>query len=169
MTTDINKINISAKSGNHLVWDNEFKIFLKEWFSGLMEGIERLNGETWPKVLEMTGRACARVHSGELFRKTWEQSKSIDPFILQINENMGEEIYKKLDNNTVLVSYSECKCPLVKYGLVDSPLICECSPNWLMENFEATLGIPVTVTTEKTILRGAEICNFTISFESQAA
>ena len=150
-------------SSKLLEWDNKFKVFLKEWFSGLIEGMEKINDETWPKVLEMTGRACARVHSGELFRKTWESTKNVDKFIIEINEAMGEEIYKKLDNSTLSASYSKCKCPLVRYNLIDSPLLCECSPNWLMENFETILGKPVSVKTEKTILRGAKNCYFIIS------
>lgn len=166
MTTDIKRDKLLSKSSNHLEWDDEFKNFLREWFSGLMEGMERLNRETWPNVLEMTGRACARVHSGELFWKTWEVTKDIDTFIEKINRVMGEEIYKKLDDNVISASYSECKCPLVRYGLIDSPLICECSPNWLMENFETILEKSVTITTEHTILRGAKSCFFTISFES---
>lgn len=156
---------ILSKNRNHSVWDDELKKFLKEWFSGLMKGIERLNGETWPNVLEMTGRACAHVHSGKTFWKIWETTKNLDKFIVKINNVMGEKIYKRLDNNTLSVSYSQCKCPLVKYGLVDSSFICNCSPNWLMENFEAILGESVTVVTEKTILRGAETCNFTITFD----
>ena len=150
-------------SSKLLEWDNKFKVFLKEWFSGLIEGMEKINDETWPKVLEMTGRACARVHSGELFRKTWESTKNVDKFIIEINEAMGEEIYKKLDNSTLSASYSKCKCPLVRYNLIDSPLLCECSPNWLMENFETILGKSVSVITEKTILRGAKNCYFIIS------
>ncbi|UCG03931.1 MAG: hypothetical protein JSW11_08075 [Candidatus Heimdallarchaeota archaeon] len=149
---------------DHFEWNDELKKFLKEWFSGLMAGVERINGETWPNVLEMTGRACAHVHSGETFWEIWETTKNLDNFIVKINEVVGEKIYTKLDNNTLSVSYSKCKCPLVRSGLVESPLICECSPNWLMENFEAILGQPVTVTIEQTILRGANTCQFTISF-----
>ncbi|MHA2245837.1 MAG: hypothetical protein ACXADY_12805 [Candidatus Hodarchaeales archaeon] len=166
MTTDYKKDKILSKSRNYLEWDDDFRNFLKEWFSGLMEGIERLNRETWPNVLEMTGRACARVHSSETFWKIWETTKNLDNFIVKINKIMGENIYTRLDNNTLSVSYSKCKCPLVRYGLVDSPFICECSPNWLMENFEAIVEKSVTVVTEKTILRGAENCNFIVTFEN---
>ncbi|UCE14660.1 MAG: hypothetical protein JSV04_05620 [Candidatus Heimdallarchaeota archaeon] len=152
------------KSENSIEWDDEFKSFLKEWFSGLMKGVQMLNDETWPNVLEMTGRACAHVHSGKTFWEIWESTRNVDTFLVKINEFMGEKIYKRLDDNTISVSYSNCKCPLVMYGLVDSPLICNCSPNWLIENFEAILGHPVTVTTEHTILRGATSCYFTISY-----
>ncbi|MHA1944781.1 MAG: hypothetical protein ACW97W_01665, partial [Candidatus Hodarchaeales archaeon] len=77
---------------------------------------------------------------------------------------IGEDIYRRIDSNTLTVSYSKCKCPLVNSGLVDSPLICGCSPNWLLENFETILKTDLAITTEETILRGAENCLFTISF-----
>ena len=153
-----------SNNSNNPQGDAQTKDFLKEWFSGLMEGIERLNDETWPKLLEMTGRACARVHAVELFEKTWEDSNNIDDFIININESMDEKIFKKIDDNTLSVTYLACKCPLVNMNLVNSPLLCNCSPNWLMENFETIFGKPVTVKTEKTILRGDKSCNFTISF-----
>ncbi|MFX0124651.1 MAG: hypothetical protein ACFFAE_13545 [Candidatus Hodarchaeota archaeon] len=145
-------------------WNEELKTFLQDWFSGLMEGIERINGEAWPNVLEMTGRACTRVHSNKTFWKIWESTKNLDNFIVKINDVMGEKIYERLDTTTILVSYSKCTCPLVRSGLVNSPLICECSPNWLMENFGTILGKSVLIKTEKTILRGADTCQFTISF-----
>lgn len=157
--------SINSKSDKeNLEWDAEFKSFLKEWFSGLIAGIEKLNDETWPKVLELTGRACARVHSGELFWETWEATHNIDDFLVEINKAYGEKVFKKIDEDTISVRYSKCTCPLVEHGLVDSPILCSCSPNWLAENFETILKKPATVITEKTILRGDKSCNFTISF-----
>ncbi|MHA2094706.1 MAG: hypothetical protein ACW98F_08755 [Candidatus Hodarchaeales archaeon] len=76
---------------------------------------------------------------------------------------MGEVVYKQIDDHTLTATYSECKCPLVKSGLVDSPVICECSPNWLLQNFEEILDTTVSIKTEKTILRGSENCVFVIS------
>lgn len=143
--------------------DDNLIIFLKEWFSGLMKGIEKLNDETWPKILEMTGRACAQVHSIDMFKESWNNTKNLDAFIDRINIIMEEEIYQIIDDSTIKVSYSECKCPLVISGLIDSSIICECSPNWLMENFESILGNNIEVTTKQTILRGSKTCEFLIS------
>ncbi|MHA2330170.1 MAG: hypothetical protein ACXACR_16755, partial [Candidatus Hodarchaeales archaeon] len=84
-----------------LKWDSEFKKFLKQWFSGLMEGMEQLNDETWPKILEMTGRACARVHAVELFQNTWENSENMDDFIIKINTALGAKIYERIDDKTL--------------------------------------------------------------------
>ncbi|MFX0016992.1 MAG: hypothetical protein ACFFBQ_19765 [Promethearchaeota archaeon] len=149
----------------NLEWDTEFQHFLKEWFSGLIAGIEKLNDDIWPKVLELTGRACAHVHSNELFWETWEATRKLDEFLKKINEIYGEKVFEIIDDNTISVFYSKCTCPLVEHGLVDSPLLCNCSPSWLAENFESILQKPVTVTTKKTILQGAKSCNFIISWE----
>ena len=151
----------------NLDWDETFKSFIKEWFSGLIAGIERQNDETWPKILELTGRACARVHSNELFWTTWEATRNIDDFLEKINEAYKEKVFKRQDDDTILAHYSKCTCPLVEHGLVDSPLLCNCSPSWLAENFETMLNKTVTVITENTILRGAKSCNFIISFGTQ--
>jgi hypothetical protein len=150
---------------NNPEWDDNTKHFLKEWFSGLMASIESLDEEIKPKVLEMTGRACARAHAVDLFKKTWEKAKNIDDFIPAINKAMRLEIYRKIDDKTLSASYSKCYCPLVNIGLVNSPILCNCSPNWLLENFETILDKQVTVTTKNTVLRGADSCNFIISIE----
>jgi hypothetical protein len=150
---------------NNREWDDNIKHFLKEWFLGLMAGIESLDDEIRPKVLEMTGRACARAHAVDLFQKTWEKTKNMDDFIPAINNAMGLEIYKKIDDKTLSAFYLKCYCPLVNIGLVNSPILCNCSPNWLLENFEAILDKQVTVITKNTVLRGADSCNFIISFD----
>ncbi|WP_455139819.1 hypothetical protein [Candidatus Hodarchaeum mangrovi] len=123
-----------------------------------------MNDETWPKILEITGRACALVHSCDLFIENWEKTKNLDEFLFLMNKKMKTETYEKLDENSLIVSYSECRCPLVTSGLVDSPIICECSPNWLIENFETILNTSVAVTTISTILRGGKTCEFILSF-----
>ncbi len=143
--------------------DDNFYIFLKKWFSGLMKGIEKHDDGTWPKILEMTGRACAQVHSGDLFKETWNKTKNLDDFIMSMNKHMNEEVYKRVDDTTLTVSYSKCKCPLVLSGLIDSPIICQCSPNWLIENFENILDTSVSVIAKDTILRGFTTCEFIIS------
>ncbi|MFX1516813.1 MAG: hypothetical protein ACFFC6_10910 [Promethearchaeota archaeon] len=165
----VNKIKIQSKktSDENLGWSEEFKQFLKEWFSGLITGIERLNDSTWPKVLELTGRACAHVHSDALFGETWKNTQNLDDFIIKINESYRKKVFKRIDEDTIEACYSKCTCPLVEHGLVDSPLLCNCSPNWLAENFESILKKSVTITTKNTILRGAKSCNFIISIETE--
>ncbi len=158
--------SVKIKSGEeNLEVDTEFKIFLKQWFSGLLEGKKHLRDEDWLKILEINGRACTHIHSGEIFWKIWEATRSIDAFIEKVNEIHGEEIYKKIDNNTIFVNYSKFRCPLVKFDIIKSPMLCNCF-NWFRENFETILKRPVKVFAENTILKGAPSCNFYIFFET---
>lgn len=143
----------------------EKKNFLKLWFSGLMESLEKMNDEMWPRVLEMTGRACARVHAVDLFKKVWKDSGDLTEFIHKINNSLGEEVFKRIGEDEIEVTYKECYCPLVQLDLVSSPILCNCSPNWLTENFETILDKTVNITTKHTILHGADTCKFTISFD----
>ncbi|MFX1506031.1 MAG: hypothetical protein ACFFDC_07940 [Promethearchaeota archaeon] len=161
------KIQSKKTNNENFEWSLEFKQFLKEWFSGLITGIERMNDSTWPKVLELTGRACARIHSNALFWETWESTRNLEDFIRKMNKFYEEKIFEIIDENTISACYSKCTCPLVKHGLVDSPLLCNCSPNWLVENFGSILKKSVTITTKNTILRGAKSCKFIISIETE--
>lgn len=154
------------------VWYNEKeefmknKYFLQQWFSGLIEGIQELSDETWPKILELTGRACARIHAVDLFKETWVNSKNLDDFLLNINGVLGDKIFKKISRNQISVTYQKCSCPLVTLELVNSPVLCNCSPSWLIESFGAILDTSIEVTTDQTILRGADSCRFKITMES---
>ena len=150
---------ITKEEGN-LELDTNFKVFLKHWFTGFLQGIKELDDENLLKILQLTGRACIKVHSSGSFWEIWEATRNIDDFLSKINEFHGEEIYRRVDNK-IFVTYSRCRCPLVKYDIVNSPVICNCF-NWLGENFETILKEPVKVFTKNTILRGDKSCNFVI-------
>ncbi|MFW9854808.1 MAG: hypothetical protein ACFFFG_07090 [Candidatus Thorarchaeota archaeon] len=162
---------VSREKGNP-DWNNQdddlrkHKYFLKEWFSGLLEGIKELDDETWPRILELTGRACARVHAVELFRETWKNSKDLDEFLVNINAALGEKVFSRIDQNQISATYKSCSCPLVTLELVDSPILCNCSPSWLIENFESVLDTRIDVSTEGTILQGSDRCHFILTLES---
>ena len=159
--------SVKIKSGEeNLEGDTEIKIFLKQWFSGLLEGKKHLSDEDWLKILEINGRACAHIHSGEMFWEIWEATRSIEGFIKKLNEIHNSEIYKKIDDNTIFVNYPDCRCPLVKFEIIKSPILCNCF-NWLEENFETILKRPVKVFTESTILKGDPSCNFYIFFGAE--
>ncbi|MFX0123973.1 MAG: hypothetical protein ACFFAE_10065 [Candidatus Hodarchaeota archaeon] len=161
MSDQANKTPLEEEN---LELDKGFKIFLKQWFSGFLEGIKELDDEDLLKIFALTGRACVKIHSGGSFWEIWEATRNIDDFILKINEFHGEELYKRVDSK-IFVKYSRCRCPLVKFDIVNSSVICNCF-NWLGENFETILKEPVKVFTEKTILRGDKNCKFIIFFGS---
>jgi hypothetical protein len=155
-----NQVKKITKEEESLDLDKDFKIFLKHWFSGFMQGIKELDGDQLLKILEMTGRACFKIHSSGSFWEIWEATRDIDSFLSKINEFHGEEIYRRIDNK-IFVTYPRCRCPLVNYDIVTSSVICNCF-NWLGENFETILKEPVKVYTKNTILKGAKKCQFII-------
>ncbi len=136
---------------------------LKQWFSGLMEGLQEVDEETRKKILAKCGQACAQAHSVEIFKKAWENSNDIDNFLENLNQQFGEVKYERKNDDTLSVTYPRCFCPLVNLGFVNSPSLCDCSPSWLKENFETVLDKPVTVISEETVSRGGKACRFTVT------
>ncbi|UCG03771.1 MAG: hypothetical protein JSW11_07250 [Candidatus Heimdallarchaeota archaeon] len=155
-----NQVKKTTTEEENLELDTDLKIFLKQWFSGFLKGIKELDDDNLLKILALTGRACVKIHSSGSFWEIWEATRNIDDFISKINEFHGEEIYKRVDNR-IFVTYTSCRCPLVKFDIVNSPVICYCF-NRLGENFETILKESVKVFTENTILRGGKCCKFII-------
>jgi len=128
-----------------------------------MDGMEKLDKETREKILEFSGRNCAKAHALDTFRKIGGNAENIDEALELLNREFGKEIYSKTGDNTVKVTYPRCYCPLVGLGLVNSPHQCNCSVAWIKENFEAILNKKVTITPVTTILRGGDKCQFIIT------
>ncbi len=145
-------------------WDIWVKDFISTWIDGLMEGINKIDDEkTRKQILEIAGRACAQAHSKTLFEDTWKEVEGdMDKLLKVLNEKMGSEIYTKISDKKISVSYEKCYCPLVALGLTDSPILCNCSIYWLKENFETIIGNEVVVDINQAVLRGGKSCNFTI-------
>ena len=145
-----------------------FKTFLREWFGGLLKGVDSEDFDE-KQVFSEAGRACARMHGVEIFKKAWEESDGLEDFLVKINEEFGEVgvTYEKLGENTLSVTYPRCFCPLITETLVDHSasggLLCNCSPYWLRECFKTILERDVEVVLEESVGRGAERCRFTIS------
>jgi hypothetical protein len=149
--------------------DKEFSHFATHWFSGLMNGLESVAPSTRETILRECGKACAESYTARVFEKAWQQSADMEAFLDELAIRFPEATYEQLDPRTIKVRYATCECDLVKRGLVESPTICECSAYNLEENFEHSLGTPVTVTIESSILRGETHCAFLVSLEKSDA
>lgn len=153
-------------NGNEQVseWDIWVKDFISTWINGLMEGIEKIDDEkTRKQILEISGRVCAQAHAKTLFEDTWKEVEGdMDKLFEVLNEKMGSEIYTKISEKEISVSYEKCYCPLVALGLTDSPILCNCSIYWLKENFETIFGNEVEVDINQSVLRGGKSCNLTV-------
>ena len=147
-------------------WDEGVRHFLTYWFSGLMDGLESVDEPARKAILRECGKACAASYTAEIFQDARERSTDMEAFLAILAVKFPEATYEPLTPGTIRVCYSRCACDLVKYGLVESSLICGCSAYNLQENFERAWGIPVSVMLESSILEGAPQCVFLVSLES---
>jgi predicted ArsR family transcriptional regulator len=138
----------------------ELMHFMRYWFSGLLSGLEKVDEQARTMILHECGKACAESYTATVFQDAWQQSADMHAFLAELDARFPEATYKKIDPHTIQVSYSQCACDLVQCGLVQSPLICECSAYNLQENLERALETPVTVTLQASILRGEPRCLF---------
>jgi hypothetical protein len=145
--------------------DEDLKQFMSFWFSGLISGLESVDGPARETILHECGRACARSYTAAVFREAKEGSADMNAFLAALAERFPDATYELLNDETIRVRYGKCACDLVETGLVTSPLICDCSAQNLKENFEQALERPITVTLESSLLRGAAQCELLVSLE----
>jgi hypothetical protein len=141
--------------------------FLNEWFAGLLQGLEALDGPSQSKVLHECGKACARSYTAQVFREAKQDSVDMATFLQALSRRFPEASYEQVGSNVIRVTYARCGCDLVRLGLVTSPILCECSAANLCENFEQALGVPASVTIESSILRGEPQCVLVVSLEHE--
>jgi hypothetical protein len=134
------------------------KEFFDYWFAGFMEGMAGLDDDSRRQVLSACGKACARSYTVQKFRDVWSHSRDLDSFLQNLSGQGSSSRYERLDTNAIQVTYYTCGCDLVRLGLVKSPVLCECSAANLQENLEQSLGRPVSVRIETSILRGGAQC-----------
>ena len=146
-------------------WDEGLKRFMTYWFSGLLDGLEKVDQKARETILRECGKACAHSHTVQIFQDAKRHSADMDTFLAQLAVKFPEATYERADSHTIRVRYDHCECDLVKCGLVKSPIICECSAHNLCENFERSLGTSVAVAIESSILRGEPCCAFLVSLE----
>ncbi len=137
--------------------------FLSCWFDGLVRGLESLDAPSRTLLLRECGQACARSYTAQVFRESWAQAGGdIRRLLVELASRFPASTYTLVDDDIVEVRYDACGCDLVQAGWVTSPVLCECSAHNLQANFEAALGISVTVTLKTSRLRGGEACLFEV-------
>jgi hypothetical protein len=146
-------------------WNSELERFMAYWFSGLVKGLESVDQESREAILAECGKACARSYTLQVFRDAKRHSADLDAFLGHLAARFPEATYERLDAHTIRVTYVRCECDLVKCGLISSPILCECSVRNLQENFYRSLGTPVSVTIEASILGGDLQCVFLVTME----
>ena len=147
-------------------WDEGISHFLKHWFSGWVRGLEIVDEPARRAILRACGKACAASYTTGVFQDARERSADMAGFLTLLAAKFPEATYEQLTPTTIQVRYSRCACDLVQCGLVQSPLLCDCSAYNLQENFERAWGIPVRATLERSILAGAPECALLVSLAS---
>jgi hypothetical protein len=141
----------------------EPKEFMSFWFRGFVRGLENVDASAREVILSECGKACACSYTADIFKRARRKSGDMSSFLAALAASFPDAEYELLGSNRIRARYSKCGCDLVETGLVDSPLLCECSLHNLKENFEQALERPVSVTLERSILRGASECEFLVS------
>jgi hypothetical protein len=138
--------------------------FLRNWLEVLMTTIEKQDENVRAELLSTCGAACAG-HATESFKKIWNKSDNLKEFLDNMNAEMcdGGNFYHYINENTIEITYPKCLCPIVGFGLISSPMLCNCSSAWLKTNMEVTLGRTAHLQQLHTVLSGEKTCDFRIT------
>jgi predicted ArsR family transcriptional regulator len=134
----------------------------EKWITTLMNGLEKnVDEKVLSRILEQCGRQCQSQSFVKKARDIYQKCKSTDEFL----EKFGR-VYKHLhkEGNSVYIVYPRCYCSQVNKipkGEL-SGMYCNCSCGWAKALFEGTLGRPVEVIKEKSIIGGDSECRFRV-------
>ena len=143
--------------------DQEQNKFLAYWFSGLINGLEKVDENSQNTILRACGTACAQSYTAQIFQQAWQQSSDLESFLELLAVKLPGASYQLNTERTISVEYKDCACDLVNQGWVKNPLLCQCSASNLQQNFAAALKRPVRVRLISSILGGAELCKFEVT------
>jgi predicted hydrocarbon binding protein len=109
-----------------------------------------------------TGSYCAQQHITEVLVDIKKNTKNFDEFLEKVNEQLKGISWAKINEDTLIVTYSKCYCPMIELGLYRTPIQCNCSVGWLKKNLEAVLEKTVNVELVQSVLRDGNQCEFKI-------
>lgn len=135
----------------------------EKWITALMDGLnQNVDEKTLAVILEQCGGQCQSQRFVKKARDIYQKSKSTDEFLKRL-----EQTYKHLhrEGGKVYIVYPKCYCSQVNKiprGKL-SGTYCNCSRGWAKALFEGTMGRPVEVIMEKSIINGDDQCKFRIA------
>lgn len=144
--------------------DNKNQEFIANWTEDLMKIMDQnLDEKTKTKIMEQSGRRCAEKTFKTLALKYKGNVKGLLAFMKEQwleNADFNEE---KGVFRLVGKKFKSCFCPMVQgKSFLSTKTFCLCSRGWMKEVFETVTGKKVKVKLEKTILTGADHCEFTV-------
>jgi len=138
--------------------------FLHHWFKGFEKAVDRMPEPDRNAIWKECGRACSDSYTKQIYIDVYARSESLRDFCGHLKERFPEmDICLSDDRGCVRIAYRYCACDLVRDGYISTPLLCECSRQGLLYNWEAILGEhKVEVELLQSILGGGDCCRFLI-------
>lgn len=159
LNIDLNQYDCQSRGAISLSKNNPAdNTFFRFWFKGWQHGIEEMDETSRSALLKQCAKACAHSHTVQLFQDARASGSDLNSFVECLRRLIPHANYELKNKNEIRVTYDQCGCDLVTMGLVNSPLLCECSAYNLKENLEQSLRQPVDVKMVSSILRGDEQC-----------
>ena len=117
------------------------------------------------EIMEACGSKCCGISTRQQAIRLMDESQSILEFLKKMNKKGiggGRLILK--DDHTITGGYNKCYCGQVKQTEVPFPTktYCQCSVGWYKQLFTAAFGKEVKVELIRSIITGAESCEFVI-------
>lgn len=139
--------------------------FLKIWFSGFSESIDKMDPATRSQLLAPCAKACSDSYPAKAFVDAYREASSMERFLRGIEKKMQGISIEINDDGSAVFVYPQCYCDLYTRGYVDTPKMCDCSRLNLICNFESALGKDcVDVELIQSVLGGAQTCRLHVRF-----
>jgi len=138
--------------------------FLTHWFQGFESALEQMDERNRSTLLAHCGRSCSDSYTRQIYVEAYQEAKDISDFLTRLMARFPESNFRlSEDGKTVELTYRYCACDLAAKGYLKTPLLCECSRQSLISNWESVLGAQaVTVERIQSILGGNDCCKFRI-------
>ncbi|MCT4600613.1 MAG: DUF6144 family protein [Marinifilaceae bacterium] len=139
--------------------DNDIRA--SKWINNNLVELSKLKEGTGIEILNNCGKTCCEI--SDLYKGICEiRNKYVSEANMDTLFNDFKEKYYNSDNftkidNTIVLIFENCTCPLVKKG-VNNSFLCNCTIGYSKRLFERLFDKKVIVNLEKSILRGDSIC-----------
>ena len=115
--------------------------FLTHWFHGCETALEQMDGHGRSILLTHCGKACSGSYTRQIYVEAYQDACDLPDFLTRLMIRLPESDFHLLgDGSTVELTYQYCACDLVTKGYLKTPLLCECSRQSLLSNWESVLG-----------------------------
>ncbi|MDR2728642.1 MAG: hypothetical protein LBB56_05870 [Chitinispirillales bacterium] len=138
--------------------------FLKYWFNGFERFLQKLDDKDRENILRECGKSCSDSYTKQIYIDEYKTSRSISDFLCKLKNKFPEIDFNVIKENEIIeLTYNFCACDLVKNEYINNPLLCECSRQSLIYNWESVLGQDkIKVELLQSILDGSSCCKFII-------